>query len=111
MAKENEFVKYVLELLEPMEKVTARAMFGGYGIFKDGMMFGLIADDILYFKTDDFNRFEFERLNLKPFTYNKNGKEMVMSYNQAPEEVFDNSRDMIRWARLGFDAAIRRKRN
>ena len=67
MAKENEFVNYILELLELFEGTTTKAMFGGYGIFKDGIMFGLVADDTLYFKVDEFNKFEFERLELDHF--------------------------------------------
>jgi len=55
MASKSEFVKYLLELLEPFENVTSKSMFGGYGIFKDGLMFALVADDTLYIKTDDFN--------------------------------------------------------
>ncbi len=110
MAKSNEFINYLLELLEPFDGVTSKAMFGGYGIYKDGTMFGLVSEDILYFKVDDFNRFEFERLNLGPFIYTKGKKPMAMSYYQVPPEALDNSDDMIRWAQLGFEAALRNKK-
>lgn len=52
MAMRNEFVEYLLELLEPSGGVRAKAMFGGFGIYRDNLMFGLVADDILYFKVD-----------------------------------------------------------
>ena len=109
MASKSEFVKYLLELLEPFESVTSKSMFGGYGIFKEGLMFALVADDTLYIKTDDFNRFEFERLNLGAFMYTKNNKSMPMKYFRVPDEALDNSDELIRWAQFGFDAALRAK--
>ena len=107
MTKRTEFVNYIMELIEPFEDITIRSMFGGYGIFKNEIMFALVANDILYFKVDEFNKFEFERQNLEPFEYRKKGKPMPMSYYRAPEEVFDNSDDMLRWAQVAFDAALR----
>lgn len=110
MAKTNEFMNYVLELMEPFGGVSSRAMFGGYGIYKEGVMFALVAEDTLYFKVDDFNRFEFERLDLGPFIYIKGKKPMAMSYYRAPEEAVDESDEMVRWAQVGFEAALRNKK-
>jgi DNA transformation protein len=110
MAKNNEFLNYLLELMEPFGGVSSRAMFGGYGIYKDGVMFGLVAEDTLYFKVDDFNRFEFERLNLGPFIYTKGKKPAAMSYHRVPAEAMDNSDEMVRWAQVGFDAALRNRK-
>ena len=116
MPKSNEFVDYLLELLEPFGQVTARAMFGGYGIYHNQLMFGLVADDMLYLKVDDVNRKEFEERKLQPFVYVKQGKAMKMSYYQIPEEALDNSDEMCRWAELAYSAALEvkvkpRKRN
>ena len=110
MAKNNEFVNYLMEMMEPMGGISSRAMFGGYGIYKDGVMFALIAEDTLYLKVDDFNRFEFERLDLEPFVYTKGKKPTTMSYNRAPEGALDTSDEMIRWAQLGFEAALRSRK-
>ena len=110
MAKRNEFVDYLLELLEPLEGVSAKSMFGGFGIFKDGLMFGLVADDTLYFKVDDFNRFEFERLELGLFMYMKGDKPMPMSYYKAPEAALDSPDEMQAWAKSAFEAALRAKK-
>ena len=110
MAKQSEFVNYILELLELFEGTTAKSMFGGFGIFKNGIMFGLVAEDTLYFKVDEFNKFEFERLELGPFIYMKGNKPMPMSYHRAPDEALDNSDEMLRWAQFGFEAALRVKK-
>jgi len=77
--KSNEFVEYITEdLLAELKGVTSRAMFGGYGIYKDGIIFGIIVDDELYFKVDDTNREEYEKMGSSPFVYRtKEGKEAV----------------------------------
>ena len=52
MARHSEFVEFVLELLAPLGNVRARAMFGGYGIYRGEIMFAIITDDRMYFKAD-----------------------------------------------------------
>jgi len=51
----NEFVDYVVELMADWATVSARKMFGGYGLYREGLMFALIAEDELFFKTDADN--------------------------------------------------------
>ena len=60
----GEFVAFVVESLRPLGPVSARRMFGGHGIFLDGVMFGLIADDQLYLKADEENRAAYEAEDL-----------------------------------------------
>ena len=56
----SDFVGYLMELLAPFGNVRATRMFGGHGIFKDELMFGLVADETLYLKADNENRANFE---------------------------------------------------
>ena len=56
MAISEEFVEYVLDQFAAWDDVSARKMFGGAGLYCDGVMFGLIADDVAYLKVDDSNR-------------------------------------------------------
>ena len=84
-------------------------MFGGYGIYRDGLMFGLIANDQLYFKADDQSEGEFLREGLPPFTYESRGKIARLRYHQAPLEVFDDPQCMAWWARLAYDCAVRKR--
>ncbi len=107
VAKKNEFMEYVLELLGPLGPVRAKAMFGGFGIYKNDLMFGLVADDILYFKVDEKTRPGFESKGLPPFTYEKKGKKYSMSYYQAPEEALEDSDEMAVWAEKAYGAALR----
>ena len=106
-ASEKEFSRFIVELMQPVGPVTAKAMFGGYGIFLNGLMFGLIADNVLYLKIDRETENEFTAKGLEPFTYSKKGKEFKMSYYQAPAEVLEDSDEMYLWASKAYDAALR----
>jgi DNA transformation protein len=107
MPKANPFVEHLLELLDPLPGVTAKRMFGGYGLFRDGLMFGLVAGDEFFLKVDDQSLPDFIERGLEPFVYIKEGKPMPMSYYQAPGEALDNSDDMLAWAEKAYAAAIR----
>lgn len=108
MAVSQEFQEHLLELLEPLGGVSSRRMFGGAGLFKSGLMFALIADEVLYLKADDSNRGDFEARDLGPFRYEaKNGKRALMSYWQAPDDLLEDGDEMMDWARKAFDVALK----
>ena len=108
MAKRSEFVDYLLEQLAALGEVSAKSMFGGWGIYHDGRMFALVADDTLYFKVDDANRADFEREGLQPFRYERTDREVaVMSYYQPPVAAIDDRDLLCSWARKGLEAATR----
>jgi DNA transformation protein len=110
MARSNEFVEFVLESLQPLGGVSARRMFGGFGIYKDGVMFALVAYDQLYLKVDDGNRAAYEAADLPHFTYTDKGKPIRMPYREAPPEGFDDPDILCAWAHDAFAAALRTKR-
>jgi DNA transformation protein len=109
-AKANEFVTHVLDLLEALGPVSARRMFGGYGIYLDRLMFALVANDTLYLKVDDQSRGEFEAAALEPFRYTKKGESYQMSYHAAPEDALEDPQLLGDWARKAVDAAMRAAR-
>lgn len=67
MAVTDKYKGYVMERLEPLGKVTARAMFGGYSIFEDADMFALMAGSALFFKVDDSNRAAYEEAGVRKY--------------------------------------------
>jgi DNA transformation protein len=107
--EEKEFVSYILDLMQYIGLVKARAMFGGFGIFLDKNMFALVAEGVLYLKVDQQTRPDFEARNLEAFHYTKNNKTYTMSYYQAPEEALENSEDMNFWANQAYAVALRAK--
>lgn len=107
MANDRAFVNYLLELLTPLDGITAKRMFGSDGLFRDGLMFAIVADDTLYFKTDSQTLAPFIERELEPFTFFKKGEEIRTSYYRAPEEALDNSEEMCVWAAQAHSVALR----
>jgi DNA transformation protein and related proteins len=99
---------FLEELFAPLGGVNIRRMFGGLGVFRDGLMFGLIANDILYLKADDLSRAPFEAEGSKPWVYQGRHRANVStSYWRVPERLFDEAEEFADWARRAFDAAVR----
>jgi len=111
MATSTEYLDFLKEQFAGFGAVTVRRMFSGAGIYRDGLMFALIARDTLYLKADAASRGEFEALNLKPFTYEAKGtKKVIMSYWRAPEACLDDPEELTLWARKAFAAALRARK-
>ena len=83
-------------------------MFGGAGIFVDGLMIGLVSDGVIYLKADSATIPEFEREGQAPFTYaTKNGAHTLTSYWRMPERLYDDADELARWAREANAVALR----
>ena len=106
MAPVSELVLFLCESLAPLGSVSARRMFGGYALYCDGIVFALIANDVLYFKADDGNRPDYEALGLRPFKP-FDDKPTVMPYFPPPESALDDPDELLLWARPALAAAIR----
>jgi DNA transformation protein len=103
-----DFIAHVLELARPTAMMSARAMFGGHGLYVDGVIIAIVIDDIVYFKTDAANRGEFTALSLEPFVYEtKRGERIVMTYHRAPDEALEGPAAMGMWLRSAIGAALR----
>jgi DNA transformation protein and related proteins len=105
MAVSREYLEYIIDQLNAFGSVDARRMFGGAGIYHDGVFFGLVADDNLYFKVDDGNRADYEAAGSGPFrpfgTYS-------MSFYEVPADVLEDSDDLKKWATKAVAAAMKR---
>ena len=56
MAISKEFVDFVVDQIENAGEITAKSMFGEYGIFSNGKIFGLICDNKLFIKPTQAGR-------------------------------------------------------
>lgn len=102
------YIAHIEDLLAPLEPIRIKRMFGGAGVYCGSVMFALIDRDTLYLKSDATTDSHFAAAGAEPFTYTgKDGRRMVMSYRRAPEQLFDDPEEMVRWARLALDAARR----
>lgn len=106
----SEFVENLNDVFCQFGPVSVRRMFGGYGVYHDGLMFGLVADDVLYLKVDETSVGRFTDIGLEPFEYEKNGSRIKMSYYMAPESIFEDAEQAKEWAALAFESAIRARK-
>lgn len=105
----SDFVDFLHEVFADFGTISSRKMFGGHGIYHDGIMIALVADDTLYLKADATTEKLFIDYDLKPFEYDKGDKKIKMSYYLAPEEIYDDPEAASYWANLAYEAAIRTK--
>jgi DNA transformation protein len=107
MAMDTSEIDHLLELLEPFGPLTARRMFGGWGIYAGGPMVAIVIDGELLLKTDPATRAVFERAGCRPFVYRARGREVPMSYWSVPDAALDSAEAMQPWARLALEAGVR----
>ena len=110
MPVSDDFREFVLEQLAASGSVTSRSMFGGVGLYLDGLFFALIDDDTLYFKVDDSSRARYEQAGSKPFCPFPGRPDQPMGYWQVPAEVLEDSEELARWAREAMGVALAKRR-
>ena len=107
MTTDTSEIDHLLELLEPFGPLSARRMFGGWGVYAGGPMVAIVVDGELLLKTDPATRAVFEQAGCRPFVYRARGREVPMSYWSVPASALDSSEAMRPWARLALEAAAR----
>lgn len=109
MANSRDFLDHLRELMRAGGRTASvRAMFGGHGVYVDGLFVAIVDDDVLYLRADDGNRAEFSALGLSPFAYTtKDGARHEMSYHRAPDDALESAHAMAPWARSALGAALR----
>tara|TARA_B110000261_G_scaffold58260_1_gene68599 strand:+ start:51 stop:419 length:369 start_codon:yes stop_codon:yes gene_type:complete len=105
--EQREYVAHIVDLLQFIGPVESKSMFGGFGMFLEGLMFGLVAGNELYLKVDTQNLQDYEDLGLQAFSFEKNGRQFKMSYYQAPEEAMEDAELLSDWASNAYCAAMR----
>jgi DNA transformation protein len=107
MARRHEFLDHALEMLAPLGRVSARAMFGGHGLYCDGLFFAIVLDGMLYLKADDESRVAFERAGCEIFSYRRADKRATLNFYRVPEETLESPQLMRPWARRALQCALR----
>jgi len=108
MAVSSGFRDFAVEQLEHVGSITSKSMFGGVGLYADGLFFALIANDRLYFKVDDSNRPDFEAAEMEPFR--PYGDERAMKYYEVPIAVLEDADALQTWAKKAIDVARRARK-
>jgi DNA transformation protein len=88
--------------------VAVRRMFGGAGLYADGVMFALASGGQIYLKADAASAAAFEREGCGPFEYaTKTGKRAIMSYWRLPDRLYDDADELAQWARAAVAVALK----
>jgi DNA transformation protein len=107
MVASEGFIEHLKDVLSGLGPVSVRRMFGGAGIYSDGVMFALVADDTVYLKADAETKRAFVAEGLEPFGYDGHGKRIALPYWRAPERLLDDPEEMVAWARIALALARR----
>ncbi len=105
MPVNNSYIQYALDLLKALGPVSAKRMFGGAGLYLEGLFFALIADDVLYFKVDEANKADYLKAGTGPF---KPFGSYAMSYYEVPADVLEDEEQLKEWAQKAVTAAMRK---
>jgi DNA transformation protein len=98
---------WLLEMFAPLGAVSLRRVFGVYGLYLGDAMFGLVADERIYLKTDETSRMAFEHSGSHAWTYAaRNGERNVTSYWEIPAALYDEPEELASWARQAHDIAL-----
>lgn len=107
MAPKEAFATHCAELLSGLGPTRVKRMFGGHGIYVDGVFIAIVAGETLYLKADVETVQRFEAAGCAPFIYTARGRTVNLGYRAAPAEAMDSPALMRPWAGLAMQAAIR----
>lgn len=102
------FADFVIEQLDGCGPIVTRRMFGGVGIYSGDIFFAIIDNDILYLKTDDSNRTDFERDGSGPFRPTGEGGETMMYYS-VPVSILEDADVLAAWGKKAIAVAVAAK--
>jgi DNA transformation protein and related proteins len=105
---------FIAELFAQFRPVTVRRLFGGAGIYAEGLMFALVFDGAIYLKVDLDSIPDFEREGSKPFVYTRAKSpgrigRHSLSYWRLPERLYDDPDELAIWASRSLAIAQRKK--
>ena len=106
LASSRAFETFVTDQLSGAGRIFARRMFGGIGLYCDGVFFGLIARDELYLKVDDATRGAFEAEDSRPFKPYAD-RPVTRQYYAVPLAVLESAPELVRWAERAIAVAGR----
>ncbi len=102
----REYCDYLIDMLKPWDRVVARPMFSGFGLYRDGQIFALLVRETLYFKADDASSTAYRARGTEPFAYTARGhKRVIKSYWQVPADILEDVDLLQEWAETAYQVA------
>jgi DNA transformation protein len=94
-------------LFEPFAQVGVKRMFGGAGVYAEGLCFAIESKGEVFLKVDAASQPSFAAAGSSPFIYHARGKAMPTSFWRLPAIAHEEADELRRWAGLGLEAARR----
>ena len=108
MAYDEALVAWVQEGLEQIGNVTVRKMMGAATLYLDGIIFAVVDDGEIWFKSDAESNTIWDEAGCDRFTFTgSDGKTESMNYRRAPADVYDDADAMREWAAIAIAAGVR----
>jgi len=106
----DQFLNFIEAQFSFLGPITIKKMFGGASIYVAGVIFGIVADDVVYLKADASTQADYLAVGMGPFTYEGKKKPVSMSYYQLPEEVLEDVDALRSWAQKAVSVAQNSKK-
>ena len=95
------------ELFAPFAAVSVKRMFGGHGVYADGLFFAIEAGGEIYLKADRHSAARFQEAGSRPFVYQGKDRPITISYWSLPDQALEDADELVRWAKSAVEAALR----
>ena len=107
MPLSQRFPDYVQELIAGFGKVEVKRMFGGAALYRNGVGFGILDDDVFFIKADKAFGAELKSQGCKPWVYSvaKDGSVRDIAYWSLPDTAADDGDEAVRFVRRSFEVA------
>lgn len=103
----DDTIERAKELLEAVGPITHRKMFGGAGLYADGVIFAILIRDEIFLKADDALGAELEAAGGARWVYQSSKRDtpVSMPYWRLPEDAYDDADAAAAWARKALEVA------
>ncbi|MGE3536872.1 MAG: TfoX/Sxy family protein [Candidatus Tectimicrobiota bacterium] len=102
---DDTFRTFILDQLSALGQVDCQRMFGSYGLYHDGVFFGIVSQGQVYFKTDPLTRAAYCARGMQPFR--PNARQTLTSYYAVPVDILEDSAQLAAWARQAITCQTR----
>lgn len=101
MAASTDYLDFILGQLSNWKTVNTKRMFG-CGLYADGLMFGIIAKETIFFKVDQTNKEQYINAGSETLKLFKNNS-IVASFYEVPIEIIENADQFVLWAEASLN--------
>jgi DNA transformation protein len=95
------------ELFAPFAAVSVKRMFGGHGVYADGLFFAIEAGGEIYLKADRQSATRFQEAGSRPFVYQGKDRPIALSYWSLPDQAPEDADELVFWSKSAVEAALR----